>query len=163
MVEHFQGIFNKQNIENCPNCIADILLGDNDSKPYGELLRRQFSEELKQELEGPLIQTELKDSLFNDIKPNSAPGINGFTVKFIRTFWPALDPLITAAVNKVKRKGKLTTTLRTAIMILLQEGNKEPTNPNSFRPISLLLVIYKIASCAISNIIKKTLPVIIGK
>ena len=48
-------------------------------------------------------------------------------------------------------------------MKLLQKGNKDHTNPNSFRPISLLSVIYKIASCAISNRLKKTLPTIIGK
>ena len=48
-------------------------------------------------------------------------------------------------------------------MKLLQKGNKDPTNPNSFRPISLLSVIYKIASGSISNRLKKTLPVIIGK
>ena len=96
------------------------------------------------------------------MKPNSATVIDGFTVKFLRTFWPVLAPPITSAANEMKRKGKITTTLKTAIMKLLQKGNKDPTNPNSFRPISLLSVIYKIASCAISNRIKKTLPVIIG-
>ena len=63
----------------------------------------------------------------------------------------------------MKTKGKLTTTLRTSIMKLLQKGNKDPTNSNSFRPTNLLFVIYKIASCAISNRIEKNLPVIIGK
>ena len=48
-------------------------------------------------------------------------------------------------------------------MKLRQKGNKDPTNPNSFRPISLLSVIYKIANCAISNRLKKALPIIIGK
>ena len=62
----------------------------------------------------------------------------------------------------MKKKSKLTTTLRTALMKLLKK-NKDPTNPNSFRSISLLSVIYKVASCAISKRLKKTLPIIIGK
>ena len=65
MAEHFQDIFNKQDIDNNANCIADFLLEDNDPKSYEELLRRQLSEELNQELEGPLSQTELDDSLFS--------------------------------------------------------------------------------------------------
>ena len=63
----------------------------------------------------------------------------------------------------MKKKGKLTMTLRTALMKLLQKGDKDPTNPNNYRPISLLLAIYKLACCAISNRIKKTLKFIIGK
>ena len=100
---------------------------------------------------------------FHDMKPNSAPGIDSFTVEFLWTFWQVLAPLIISAINEMKIKGKLTTTLRTAIMKLIQKGNKDPSNPNSFRPIRLLSVIYKIASCAISNRIKKTLLVIIGR
>ena len=60
-------------------------------------------------------------------------------------------------------KGKLTITLRTALMKLLQKGDKDPTDPNSFLPIRLLSVIYKLASCAISNRINTTLKFIIWK
>ena len=59
----------------------------------------------------------------------------------------------------MKTKGKLTITLRTATMKLLQKGDKDPTNPNNFCPISLLSVIYKLASCAISNRLKTSTEV----
>ena len=52
MAKHFQQIFNKQKIDNNPNCIAAFLVEDNYSKPYENLLCRQLSGELKQELEG---------------------------------------------------------------------------------------------------------------
>ena len=105
MVEHFQEIFHKQDLNRSHDSIKDFLLLDDDNKPQTELLNRQISEELKQELEGPLTLTELEDSLFNDMKPNSAPGLDGFTVKFLRTFWPTLAPLITAAINEMKKRG----------------------------------------------------------
>ena len=57
----------------------------------------------------------------------------------------------------------LTITLRTALMKLLQKGDKNPTNPNNHRPISLLLTIYKLASYAISNRIKNIFKYIIWK
>ena len=105
----------------------------------------------------------MDEALQNDMKPNFAPGVDGFTVKFIRVFWPALKELITRGINQMKTKGKLTITLRTALMKLLQKGEKDPTDPNNFCPISLLSVIYKLASCAISNRLKKTMGYIIGR
>ena len=73
-----------------PDIIKEFLMEDDNIKPYKELLSRQISEELKIELEGPLTLTELEDSLVKDMKPNSAPGLDGFTVKFLRTFRPVL-------------------------------------------------------------------------
>ena len=63
----------------------------------------------------------------------------------------------------MEKKGMLTITLRTALMKLLQKGDKNPTNPNNHRPISLLSTIYKLASYAISNRIKNIFKYIIWK
>ena len=98
---------------------------------------------------------KLNKALLTDMKLNSAPGIDGFTVKFIRAFWDHLRPILREAVNNMKEKGKMSATLRTAIMKLLLKSGKDPTSTGSFRPISLLSVLYKIASCAISNRLKK--------
>ena len=60
-------------------------------------------------------------------------------------------------------KGSLTPTLKSTTLKLLRKGDKDATLPENYRPISLLSVFYKIASCAISNRVKKALPFIIGK
>ena len=125
MTDHFQDIFKGQNLEHNANMIANFLLEDDDPAPYEEFLRRRIPDQLRNELEGLLTQTELDEALQNDMKPNSAPGIDGFTVKFLRIFWPSLKELITRGINKMKTKGKLTITLRTAIMKLLQKGEKD--------------------------------------
>ena len=114
-------------------------------------------------MEGKLEDDELSKALMNDMKPNSAPGIDGFTVKFIKAFWDSLKPLLREAVNSMNSKGTMSSTLRIAIIKLLLKSGKDPTSPGSFRPISLLSVLYKIASCAISNRLKKALPYIIAK
>ena len=63
----------------------------------------------------------------------------------------------------MKRKGRLIPMLRAAILKLLRKGDKDPTLPENCRPIYLLSVFYKVASCAISNRLRKCLPHIIGK
>ena len=95
----------------------------------------------------------------NDIKPNSAPGIDGF-IKAFRDSW---KPLLREAVNSMNSNGKMSSTLRIAIIKLLLKSGKDPTSPGSFHPISLLSVLYNIASCAISNHLKKALPNVIVK
>ena len=46
---------------------------------------------------------------------------------------------------------------------ILRKGEKDPTLAANFCPVSLLSAFYKIASCVITNIIKKVIPLIIGK
>ena len=105
IITHFQDIFKAQNISKDNVKIKKFQLTDNDPAPYEELLRRQIQDELKDKIEGLLIELELEESLFNNMKPNSAPGIDGFTIKFLRTFWPILAPLITNAINFMKKRG----------------------------------------------------------
>ena len=141
--------------------VINCLLQDNDPATYEKFLSRKIPDHLKNELEGLLTQAYLEEALQKVMEPNSAPGVDGFTVKFLRVFWPSFAGLITKGVIQMKTKGKLTITLRTDIMKLLQKGEKDLTDPKNFCPISLLSVIYKIAIWAISKKINTTLGYII--
>ena len=90
MTEHLQEIFKGQDQDHNANMVANFLLQDDDPAPYEEFLWRRIPDHLRNELEGLLTQTELDEALQNDMKPNSAPGIDGFTVKFLKIFWPCL-------------------------------------------------------------------------
>ena len=57
----------------------------------------------------------------------------------------------------------LTPTLRKSIVKLLRKGNKDPTIAGNYRPISLLSIFYKLASCAITQRIKPAIESIIGR
>ena len=65
------------------------------------MLQIQIPDKLQTKLEGFVPEPELREALFEDMKPKSAPGIDGFTVKFLRT----LAPLITKAINHMKKRG----------------------------------------------------------
>ena len=106
---------------------------------------------------------EMAKALNDDMKVTSAPGVDGFTVNFIRKFWDSLGALVCNAVITCKSKNKLTSTLRNSIFKLLRKGDKDPTLAGNFHPISLLSAFYKIASCVITNRIKKVISLIIGK
>ena len=49
------------------------------------------------QLKGEIIEEELKYCLLNKIKGGSAPGIDSFTVSWLRQFWFELGPLTTQA------------------------------------------------------------------
>ena len=102
MTTHYQKIFKKQDLNRNPDCLKNFLLEGDDPAPYEEFLGRRIPEHLKNEIEGLLSKPELEEALHKDMKPNSAPGIDGFTVKFLRLFWPSLKDLITQGINLMK-------------------------------------------------------------
>ena len=119
MTSHYKKIFKKQDLNRHENSLKNFLLEGNDPTTYEEFLRKRIPYHLKNKLERLLSKQKLEEALQRDMKPNSAPGIDGFTVKFLRLFWPSLKDLITKGINQMKAKGKLTITLRTALMKLL--------------------------------------------
>ena len=80
-------------------------------------------------MEGELKDIELNKALMEDMKPNSAPGIDCFTIKFIRVFWDSLRDLLRVAVKSMHKKRKMTSTLHLAIIKLLLKSGKDPTDP----------------------------------
>ena len=163
MTEAFQTIFNKQpNLKTDKNDIIDFLNSDNDTRPLEELRKRQLSYTQALTMEGLLTHKELTTALFHHMKGSSSPGIDGFTVNHIRLFWNDLGHITTDAINSIFGS-ELTTSLRKAIIKLLRKGNKDPTLTGNYRPISLLSIFYKIASCAITQRIKPAVNNIIGR
>ena len=88
--------------------------------------------------------TELNHALFKKMKGNSAPGIDGFTINWLRKFLDSLKLVTFNAINECYRDGSLTSPLKTGITRLLRKGQKDPTLTGNYRPISLLsiLVLY---------------------
>ena len=94
---------------------------------------------------------------------NSAPGLDGFTVNWLRTFWPELATITRNALNCCFTNNGLTGLLKTAIIRLLRKGQKDPTLAGNYRPISLLSIHYKLASCAITQRIKPAVNRVVGR
>ena len=113
-------------------------------------------------MEGLLTMEELSTALFKHMKGSSSPGIDGFTVNHLRTLWHDLGHLTKDALNS-SFGNKLTNTLQLAVMKLLRKGTKDPTLIGNYRPISLLSIFYKLASCCITQRIKPAVNRLIGR
>ena len=169
--DDFQQIFKKQPDLNVGEAdLEAFLVSDEDENtaqhhsPLAELRhRRNVTNWEMQKTGGEITSAELRACLFNKMKGNSAPGIDGFTVSWLRVFWEDMEALTTKAINDCYTKGELTETMNTAVIKLLRKGAKDPTYSNSYRPISLLSIHYKLASCAITQRLKPLMKTLIGR
>jgi len=114
---------------------------------------------LKGKCEGVLTKAECKSAL-QAMKCKKSPGNDGLTIEFYKTFWELIGDLLVESLNMSYAIGKLTCSQRQAVIILLDKG-KDRTLLKNWRPISLLNTDYKIASKAIAERLKMTLPHII--
>ena len=96
------------------------------------------------------------------MKSNKSPRIDGITVEFVKVFWRQLKYFIINAINCGFSKGCLTASLRQCIITCLPKAKKDRSLIKNWRPISLLSVIYKLASGTIAERLKKTLNYVIS-
>ena len=109
-------------------------------------------------MEGLLTTEEFAHALFKVMKGDSSPGIDGFTVNYLRVFWNDMKTITRNALNS-SFGNTLSTSLRTAIVKLFRKGQKDPTLTGKYRPISLLSIFYKLANCCITQ---RTKPAVLS-
>ena len=130
-----------------------------------ELLKEKNVNKLTSEdsksLEGKLSLCELSIAL-KQMKNYKCPGVDGFPAEFLKIFWGKLKHFIHRALNEAFDTGELSITLRTCIISCLPKGNKPREFLKNWRPISLLSSIYKVASTAIANRLKRVLSELIS-
>ena len=114
-------------------------------------------------MEGLLSEEELTDTLMNFMKGALAPGIDGFTVNWLRQFWPELKTLVRLALNEMYDEATMSSMCRLAIIRLLRKGYKSPLLPGNYRPINLLSIFYKLASACITRRIKPVLAQLVSE
>ena len=113
-------------------------------------------------LEGELTIEELGNSLYR-MKNNKCPGIDGFPAEFFKMFWGYLKIWIQRALICSFQKGILSTSLKQCIIICLPKKGKNREFIKNWRPLSMLSVIYKIASASIANRLKPHLDFLIDR
>lgn len=78
------------------------------------------------------------------------PGIDDFSIKFYKTFWTELGPVLLAVLNQSLSDGQLPKSCRRAIITLLPKKG-DLNEIKNWRPISLLCNDYKLLSKALGN------------
>ena len=91
------------------------------------------------------------------MKNEKSPGLDGYSVEFFKFFWIDIGVFVLRSINYGYRTGLLSVTQKQGIITCLPKPNKCRYNLKNWRPISLLNVVYKMASAAIANRLKLTL------
>ena len=113
------------------------------------------------QLGNKITADELSNALKN-MKHNKSPGIDGISAVFLKVFWGQLKFFVRNAINCIHEQGQLSVSLRKSILTCLPKGNKDRKFIKNWRPISLLCVVYKLASSVIAARLKPHLEHIIS-
>ena len=97
------------------------------------------------------------------MKNDKSPGLDGFTVEFFKFFWIDIGCFILKSLNYGYCTGSLSITQKQGVITCIPKPNKSRFTLKNWRPISLLNVIYKLASAVISNRLKKVLDNLINE
>ena len=121
---------------------------------------KKLNEDQAMSMNGYLSIEELGLALKNT-KNNKTPGLDGFSFEFFKIFWKNMKFCVANAVNHSFDKGTLPLSLRQCVITCLLKNGKVRSDIKNWRPLSMLSVIYKLASAAIANRIKPHLDHII--
>ena len=137
------------------NIIDDMpiknMLGENE---------KSLSQQEAEHLEGEIKIEELTKALKN-MKNDKSPGLDGFTAEFYKFFWIDIGTFVLRSLNYAYRFGQLSVTQKQGVITCLPKPNKNRHFLKNWRPISLLNVVYKLASSVIANRIKTVLDSLI--
>ncbi|KAF7835727.1 Transposon TX1 uncharacterized 149 kDa protein [Senna tora] len=93
----------------------------------------------------------------NQMKPDGAPGLDGFNVRFYRTYWETLKNDVLSMVKSFFDDGFLLNHMNKSYLMLIPK-----TTAPDFRPISLANVSYKLVTKVLCNRLKCCLPDLIA-
>ena len=123
---------------------------------------KNLSENDANSLEGYLTINEISKAL-KAMKNQKCPGIDGFPAEFFKVFWAKLKFFVLRSLNNGYNIGQLSISLRQCIISCLPKGDKPRQLLKNWSPISLLSVVYKIASSSLAARLRTVLPNIISK
>ena len=121
--------------------------------------RKKISAESYRLLEEPLTLEELKKARFK--MANNMPGKDGLTSEFYKAVWNDIQDDFLEVVQDIHQLQNLPTSQKSALITLILKEDQNPEFLNSYRPITLLGVDYKIITKALANKLQKVLHEII--
>uniref|UniRef100_A0A669BRS1 Reverse transcriptase domain-containing protein n=1 Tax=Oreochromis niloticus TaxID=8128 RepID=A0A669BRS1_ORENI len=121
-----------------------------------------INKSVSDELDAPIKIEEIFGSI-KCMQSRKAPGSDGFPAEFFKKFKDKLAPLLLDVYNESLRNGRLPPTLTQASISVLLKKGKDPTACESYRPLSLLNVDFKILAKLLAIRLEAVLPQIISQ
>ena len=108
-----------------------------------------------EQLDGDFQASEVKEAL-NQMAPLIAPGLEGMSPIFYKSFWHMVGEDVTIVVLRALNLGIVPESINTTFITLIPKI-KNPKKVYDFKPISLCNVIYKLIAKVVANRLKKFL------
>lgn len=80
----------------------------------------------------------------SSIKHSKAAGLDGLYPEFLHFIGKRIRLWILKLLNQIFKTSRLPPLMKKTIIIAILKPNKDPDNPESYRPIALLSIMYKL-------------------
>ena len=97
----------------------------------------KLNQEETENLNRPITSTEI-ETVIRNLPTNKSPGPDGFTAEFYQQFRKELTPIPPKLFQKISEEGKYPNSFYEATITLIPKPDKDATQKENYRPISLM-------------------------
>lgn len=103
-------------------------------------------------LDSPFQESEIR-AVIKDLKKDSAPGPDGFSTHYFKTFTELLSPYLSRFFNSLSKAFHLDPAANLAYISVISKLGKDPSEVSNYRPISLINNDLKIMTKRLASLI----------